>query len=120
MSTRLNADRDRLLRLSKAVDTTAFTRDEQIPPAGEQGLRRPEQLDLNFTGPWFNAKTAAVYVCCKNVKSWYEWRKSHGIVPRNNGSVAKADLDRALKLRKPARVMAKASLDNLKKRRVIA
>jgi hypothetical protein len=79
-----------------------------------------EQLAFNFNGPWFDAKTAAAYIPCKTVKAWYEWRKSHGIIPRNNGSVAKADLDRALRQRKPQRVMAKASLDNLKKRREVA
>ncbi len=78
------------------------------------------QLPLDFSGPWFNAKTAAAYIPCASVKAWYEWRKSHGIIPRNNGSVAKADLDRALRLRKPRRLMAKASLDNLRKRTAVA
>ena len=75
-----------------------------------------EQLAFTFAGPWFSAREAQLYVTCRSLKSWYEWRRSHGIVPRNNGSVAKADLDRALRLRKPQRVMAKASLDNLRRR----
>jgi hypothetical protein len=53
-----------------------------------------------FHGPWFDSKTAAAYVPCKTVKAWYEWRKRHGIVARANGSVAKADLDRVLRLGK--------------------
>ncbi len=75
-----------------------------------------EQLTFSFAGPWFSSREAQLYVCCKSLKSWYEWRRSHGIIPRNNGSVAKADLDRALRVAKPRRVMAKASLDNLAKR----
>ncbi len=68
-----------------------------------------------FVGPWFDAKTAAAYVCCRTVKAWYIWRRRHGIVARNNGTVLKADLDRELKRRKPRRVMHAASLANLRK-----
>jgi hypothetical protein len=71
--------------------------------------------DDPFRGPWFDAKTAAAYVPCKTVKAWYTWRRRHGIVPRNNGSVWKADLDRELKGRKPRRVMHANSLANLRK-----
>jgi hypothetical protein len=53
---------------------------------------------FSFRGPWFSAREAAAYIPCKNVKAWYEWRRRHGIVPRANGSVAKADLDRALRV----------------------
>jgi hypothetical protein len=67
-----------------------------------------------FAGPWFDAKTAAAYVPCRTVKAWYVWRKRHGIIQRANGSVAKADLDRVLSRRKPRRVMAAASLANLR------
>ena len=69
-----------------------------------------------FAGPWFDAKTAAAYVPCKTVKAWYAWRRRHGIVARANGSVAKADLDRILRRRKPRRIMHAASLANLHKR----
>jgi len=68
-----------------------------------------------FAGPWFDSRTAQLYVCSKSLKAWYIWRKRHGIIARANGSVAKADLDRELRRRKPHRVMAKASLDNLRK-----
>lgn len=69
-----------------------------------------------FAGPWFSAKEAQLYIPCKSIKSWYVWRLRHGIIPRANGSVAKADLDRVLRRRKPRRVMAAASLANLRKR----
>jgi hypothetical protein len=49
---------------------------------------------------WFNSEAARAYVGCKTVKAWYAWRKAHGIVKRTNGTVNKADLDRALKVRK--------------------
>jgi hypothetical protein len=74
-----------------------------------------------FRGPYFDAKTAAAYVPCKSkdgsisVKAWYAWRRRKGILPRNNGSVLKADLDRVLRRRKPRRVMHPASLANLRK-----
>jgi hypothetical protein len=49
-----------------------------------------------FKGPWFDAKTAQAYVTNKTMAGWYAWRKRHGIVARANGTVLKADLDRAL------------------------
>ncbi len=63
----------------------------------------PSAVPDRFAGPWFDAKTAALYVPCKTVKAWYQWRDRHGIVKRANGSVAKADLDRALKLTRTPR-----------------
>ena len=71
---------------------------------------------FTFKGPWFTAKEARAYVCCKTMAAWYVWRNRHGIVPRSNGSVAKADLDRALKFR-PKRRIAKATLSNLRHHR---
>lgn len=56
--------------------------------------------DDRFKGPWFDAKTAQAYVTNKTIGAWYAWRKRHGIVTRANGSVLKADLDRALALRR--------------------
>jgi hypothetical protein len=58
-------------------------------------------------------KEAAEYVRCASVKAFYEWRKRRGIVVQNR-LVARADLERALKVRKPRKPMAAASLDNLK------
>jgi hypothetical protein len=76
-----------------------------------------------FAGPWFDAKTAAAYIPClaKNrheisLRAWHVWKRRHGIIARTNGSVAKADLDRVLRRRKPRRVMHPASLANLRKR----
>ncbi len=69
-----------------------------------------------FAGPWFSSRTAQQYVCCKSLKSWYVWRRRHGVIARNNGSVAKADLDRILRRQKPRRVMHPRSLENLRQR----
>ena len=69
-----------------------------------------------FAGPWFDSKTAAAYVPCRTLKAWYAWRRRHGIIKRANGSVAKADLDRVLRRRKPRRLMHPASLANLQRR----
>lgn len=87
-------------------------------------MSRPELVPPvdPFRGPYFDAKTAAAYIPCRgrngeiSLKAWYAWRRRHGIIPRNNGSVWKADLDRELKRRKPRRVMHPASLANLQKR----
>ena len=73
-----------------------------------------------FRGPWFSAAKAAKYVPCRTVKAWYAWRRRHGIIARNNGAVAKADLYRVLRRRKPRRVMHPSSLENLKKRTAAA
>jgi len=71
--------------------------------------------EWTFRGPWFTSREAAAYIPCKSLIAYYAWRRRHGIVPRANGSVAKADLDRALDARrKPRRKMAAASLANLK------
>lgn len=72
-------------------------------------------MNDRFAGPWFDSKTAAVYVCCKNVRAFYAWRKRHGIIARSNGSVCKADLDKALKITRPtSRGRSPASLANLR------
>lgn len=72
-----------------------------------------------FNRPYFDAQTAADYVPCKSVAGWYQWRRRHGIVARANGSVAKAAIDRALRLIKMQRnggtVRHPASLANLQK-----
>lgn len=79
-----------------------------------------------FAGPWFDAKTAAAYVPCTDrhgqvsLNAWYSWRRRHGILARNNGSVLKRDLDRELKRRKPRRRMHPASLANLKQQQAVA
>lgn len=72
--------------------------------------------EFDFRGAWLTSRQAQRYVCCKSLNSWYVYRLRHGIIPRANGSVAKADLDRVLRQRKPRRVMAAASLANLRKR----
>lgn len=72
--------------------------------------------EFTFRGPWFSTREAAAYVPCKSLNAFRMWRNRHGIIPRNNGSVAKADLDRVLKQRKPRRVMAAASLANLRRK----
>lgn len=80
-------------------------------------------FDDEFRGPWFSATTAARYIPCRardgqgiSLKAWHVWRRRHGVIARSNGSVAKADLDRILRRRKPRRVMHPASLANLQKR----
>lgn len=75
--------------------------------------------DDTFVGPWFTSRIAAAYVGNKSLKAWYSWRDRHGIVTRSNGTVAKRDLDRALKLKKPKRSgLHPHSLANLSKRKV--
>lgn len=46
---------------------------------------------------WLKAEAARAYVGCKTLKGWYEWKRRYGIVKRRNGTVARADLDRALR-----------------------
>ena len=54
----------------------------------EIAKQQPVPAASTFQGPWFTAKEARAYVCCKTMAAWYVWRNRHGIVPRNNGSVA--------------------------------
>lgn len=94
---------------------------ETVQPVAEAGDDRDQPREqFDFSGPWFNAKTAAAYVPCKTVKAFYMWRRRHGLIARSNGSVAKADLDRILNRRKPRRVMHPHSLANLHARKSAA
>ena len=74
---------------------------------------------FTFRGPWFSAKEASLYVPCRSVKAFYMWRTRHGIIARNNGSVAKADLDRELNRRKPRRQAPWLVAANLRRRQVV-
>lgn len=69
-----------------------------------------------FRGPWFSSRTAQRYVCCKTLKSWYAWRRRHGVPYRSNGTVNKADLDRALLPKKTLHRIHPNSLANLRRR----
>lgn len=83
--------------------------------------RDVDHPDDTFKGPWFDCHTAARYVPCKSLKAWRQWRRRHGIVTRGaNGSVAKRDIDRALRMtKKPTRRgLHPNSLANLSKRKV--
>jgi hypothetical protein len=81
-------------------------------------MSAPQTSD-RFNRPWFDAQTAADYVPCRTVKAWYQWRRRHRILPRGNGSYAKADIDRVLKTMKARRnggsARHPASLANLEK-----
>ncbi len=100
-----------------------MTPSEFTTPSGTPVLELPEPsapvappaAAFTFKGPWFSSKEARAYCCLKTMKSWYTWRHKHGIVPRRNGSVLKADLDRALKFRPTRKQMAAASLNNLRR-----
>ena len=67
-----------------------------------------------FRGPFFDARTAAAYIPCVakdggiSLKGWHAWKRRHGVIPRNNGSVI-------LRRRKPRRVMHANSLRNLRR-----
>jgi hypothetical protein len=52
-----------------------------------------------MTETWLNAEAARAYVGCKTLKGWYEWRRRYGVVKRQNGTVNRFDLDRALRVR---------------------
>jgi len=95
------------------ADAANVTPSEVTPPTPALDLPSDAPAAFTFKGPWFTAKEARAYVCCKTMQAWYVWRNRHGIVPRSNGSVAKADLDHALKFR-PKRRMAEATLKNLR------
>lgn len=80
----------------------------------------PIDPDFDFRGVWLTSRQAQRFVCCKSLKSWYAWAKRHGIVRRSNGTVAKADLERELKRKKPRREMHVNSLANLGHRSAVA
>lgn len=96
---------------------------EQAPQPIASTLEQPSRASdapdqsFDFSRPWLDSKTAAAYVGNKSVKGFYDWCRRHFIVRRNNGTVARADLDRALKAKRPKRVMAAASLANLRRKR---
>lgn len=79
-------------------------------------------VDPKFRRPFFDVQTAAEYVPCKTVNAFYRWRLRHGIKARANGSIAKADLDYALKYRgkKPRNPNAKANLKQYRQHSEVA
>lgn len=77
-----------------------------------------EHPDDTFSKPWFDSRTAAAYVGNKSLKAWYSWRDRHGIVKRSNGTVAKRDIDRALRVPRKRFTPHPRSLANLAKRKV--
>jgi hypothetical protein len=74
-------------------------------------------LTDDFRGPWLTSRQAQAFVCSKTLKAFYAWRQRHGIVPRSNGTVLKADLDRALQPPRRRRRMHPNSIANLRQRR---
>jgi len=96
------------LRQTSAASTEQSLRDLHL-------VSRPLDLQRKV---WLTSVEAAAYVPCKSIKGWYEWRRRHGIVCRANGTVARADLDKALAM-KQRRVwrMHPRSLANLRKRK---
>lgn len=73
--------------------------------------------DSPYQGPWLTAKAAAAYVGSQSLNAYHVWARRHGIVKRDNGTVARVDLDRALapKHRRRAASIARASIANLKR-----
>lgn len=75
-----------------------------------------DQLPQAF-GVWLTQREAAIYTRRKSVKSFYQWRKSHGVVV-HHGLIARADLDRAIRATRQTldrRGAAAASQRNLRK-----
>lgn len=70
-------------------------------------------------GPWLTSKQACLYIPCPTRNAFYQWCHRHGIVRRNNGTIARADIDRVLTRKRKRRVMAPASLANLQRKRVV-
>jgi transcriptional regulator with XRE-family HTH domain len=111
----LHVTPDELFPVEAADIPADVTPSEGTTPSDTPVRDLPSHAPASFTfkGPWFTAAEARAYVCCKTMAAWYVWRNRHGIVPRSNGSVAKADLDHALKFRRKRRI-AKATLNNLR------
>lgn len=73
---------------------------------------------MTTAGPWLTPHEGQLYVGCKSIKSFWQWRRRHGIIARSNGTVAKRDLDRALRVPRKRHTPSPASLANLSKRKV--
>jgi hypothetical protein len=99
-----------LARAVEALNERVSRLEWMVDPLGQQ-----RQVADRFRGPWFDSKTAAAYVGCKSINAWYAWRKRHAIVLRGR-LVARADLDRAMRVKRLPRRMAATSLANLRKR----
>jgi hypothetical protein len=70
-------------------------------------------------GLYLSTRDCQAFIPCKSLKATYQWLRSHGIPRRGNGSVDRRDIQRELDRmkRKPRRVMAAASLANLRRRK---
>ena len=83
---------------------------EQTVGATDGPLRTPE------FGVWLKPVEAQAFIPCKSLKATYEWFRRHGIKRRSNGTVARRDLERELNRPRKRRVMAAASLANLRRK----
>jgi len=81
---------------------------EVVTPTAEQGQgpldRAHRRFEFSFRGPWFTTDEAAAYVGCPTREAFRKWAHRRGIVLVERGVggrllVAKADLDRALRVR---------------------
>lgn len=71
-----------------------------------------------MNGPWLTPREGQQYVGCRSIKSYWMWRQRHHIIARSNGTVARRDLDRALRVKRKRHVPHPNSLLNLLKRKV--
>ena len=101
--------------------TLSSSRLDSVQPIAEADTERehlPEQ-HFDFRGPWFTSAEGAAYVRSKSVHAFRMWVQRKHLVVRHRGThllVGKADIDRVLKAKRPKRVMAAASLANLRRK----
>lgn len=83
----------------------------------ERRLERVERLLERSGDVWLRPIDAQKLIPCTSLKSTYEWFRSHGIVRASDGTVLRSDLLKAKQRQRTRRVMAPASLANLRKAR---
>lgn len=69
-----------------------------------------------MNGPWLTPHEGQLYVGCKSIKSFWQWRKRKKIFTRSNGLIAKRDLDRALRIPRKRYIPNARALANLRLR----
>lgn len=83
----------------------------------ERRLERVERLLERHAEVWLTTRQAMDLIPCKSLKATYAWLASRGIKRAGDGTLAKSDILRVKRQPRARRVMAAASVRNLRKAR---
>lgn len=98
------------------METQTLARVEPVPAIDGRRVRIPAECPSAF-GQFLTTWEAMHFIPCPSLAATYSWLNGHGIIRRGNGSIERADLQRALR-RRSQRGRSPRSRANLNQPRV--